>query len=55
MLRALLAALRIWLDVLLGIVGPRWRSRPCPACSHQIPKGTLKCRYCGAWLDWDEH
>ncbi len=55
MLRALVARLRVWLDLLIGIVGP-WgrRTRPCPACARQIPKGALKCRSCGTWLDWGE-
>lgn len=55
MLRALLARLRMWLDLLIGIVeacAPR--TRPCPACARQIPKGALKCRYCGTWLAWED-
>jgi hypothetical protein len=47
MLRALLARLRMWLNLLIGIVGPREQTRPCPACARQIPKGALRCRYCG--------
>ena len=50
MLRAVLARLRMWLDLLIGVVGPRIRrTRPCPACRRQIPKGALKCRFCGTW------
>ena len=48
MLRALLARLRMWLNLLIGIVGPRGeQTRPCPACARPIPKGALRCRYCG--------
>ena len=55
MLRALVVRLRVWLPRLIGRVGPRVRrTRPCPACAKQIPKGALKCRDCGAWLDWSE-
>ena len=55
MLRALLARLTMWLDLLIGIVGAGGpRTRPCPACARQIPKGALKCRYCGTWLAWEE-
>ena len=55
MLRAVLAYLRMWLDLLISIVGPRRRrTRPCPACARQLPKGALKCRYCGTWLSWEE-
>jgi hypothetical protein len=55
MLRAVLAHLRMWLDLLISIAGPRGRrTGPCPACARQIPKGALKCRYCGTWLAWGE-
>ena len=55
MLHAILGRLRKWLDLLIVTVGPRGhRTRPCPACARQIPKGALKCRYCGTCLAWEE-
>src|SRR5260370_962565 len=50
MLRALVARLRMWLDLLIGIAGPRgWQTRPCPACGRRVSKRALKCRPCGTW------
>ncbi len=55
MLCALLARLKMWLDLLIGIVGACGsRTRPCPACARPIPRGALKCRYCGTWFEWKE-
>jgi hypothetical protein len=55
MLRAILARLRMWLDLLIRTVGPRiGRTRTCPACRRQIPKGALKCRFCGTWRTWGD-
>jgi hypothetical protein len=55
MLRAILARLRMWLDLLIRTVGPRiGRTRACPACRRQIPKGALKCRFCGTWRTWGD-
>jgi len=55
MLCALLARLKMWLDLVIGIVGACGsRTRPCPACARQIPRGALKCRYCGTWFEWKE-
>jgi hypothetical protein len=45
----------MWLDLLIRTVGPRiGRTRPCPACRRQIPKGALKCRFCGTWRTWGD-
>jgi hypothetical protein len=55
MLRALVARLKMWLDPLIGIAGPRgWQTRPCPACGRRISKRALKCRSCGTWRAWGD-
>ena len=55
MLRAVLARLKMRLDPLIGTVGPRIRrTRACPACRRRIPKGALKCRFCGTWRAWGD-
>jgi ribosomal protein L40E len=55
MLRAVLARLRMWFDLLIGTVGPRIRqTRLCPACGQRISKRALKCRSCGTWRPWGD-
>jgi hypothetical protein len=55
MLRAVLARLRMGLNLLIGTVGPRIRqTRPCPACGQRISKRALKCRSCGTWRPWGD-
>jgi hypothetical protein len=55
MLRALVARLRMRLDLLIGIAGPRgWQTWPCPACGRRISKRALKCPFCGTWRAWGD-
>jgi hypothetical protein len=53
MRRVLVARVRLWLDLLIGVVGLRgWYTRPCPACGQRILNRGLKRRYCGVWRGW---
>jgi hypothetical protein len=55
MLNALVPRLRMLLDLLIGIAGPRgWQTWPCPACGRRISKRALKCRFCGTWRAWGD-
>src|SRR5689334_12420898 len=53
MLNALVARLRILLDLLIGIAGRGWQTWPCPACGRRISKRALKCPFCGTWRAWE--
>jgi len=44
MLRALVARLRMWFDIMGR---PGGQIRPCPACDQPIPRRALRCRHWG--------